>query len=802
MRFRLIVALLIISLLPLILLGYFSYQQSSGIIESETRKLTDQLVGESHKVLDRQLNEIAQVSTTLVTNDRLIDLLNTEPSKDEYENYMRQADIQDILRNVTVTRSDIETVAVINDAGEVISTGSMVQGEEKPHEEEWFQEAIEADGKLVWFPTQQESFVPGGQQGWTYKLARSMSSFTRGANYVLVMEVRESSLSVPLKEMEINETGTLRIVDSAGSVVSSLDEEELGTTEASKDYTFLKDEEAGSLVTDDQLISYAPIGSAGWHFVMEVPMAAMLEQVNRIRTFTFVIVAISAVAALIVALFIGRQLARPIEQMRGVMGLAGEGDLTAKADIRGKDEIAQLNSSYMELIGRFRNFVGRTKDAGNDLYAMAQDLIKQAEQNNVAYREITEATESIATGADEQAREAENSAELVGELLSKWRESLGEAETLERVMDETLRVSEHGQTSVGELQEKNELTEQEIERLSGNLQELEDRVDEVHRAANLIDGIMDQTKILALNAAIEAHRAGQEGRGFLVVADEVQRLSEQVLSATNTIGSSIDSIQKAMKSTWHGMKLTNEAMELQRETVKGTDEAFQRIQSQMDEAQAQLKSVMDTLSHVQQFEQRMSDAIQNISAVAQQSAAATEEVAALAKDQEGSSDHLVDQSHALGEIVQTLEEELSQFRVEEGTDEAASSILDDDKRTETVAPTEGQEESPVIEAETVTTENESREFDIPVDVETVAKNGDTEPEAEDTNQVVADTKHEEGDVRQEEEDTEPETEDRNQEVADTEQEEDDVKREEKDAESEDEDTHRVVEDMEQEDNMK
>lgn len=714
-RTRLIVTLLIISLLPVALLGYFSYQQSSGILESETQKLTNQLVGESNKVLDRQLNEIIQVSTMLFTNQTLLDLLRAEQSEDQYENYLRQSEIEEILRNITNARMDIQSVSIVGESGEFFSTGSVTGGSEvELQNEEWFQETLEADGKTVWFPTQYEARFGSGQDQWSYALARSINAIGSEQKFVFLIEVRESSLSSLLKDMEMTATGTVRIVDDAGAVVSSLNEDELGKAETSEAYTFLQDESAGSVVTDGKLISYAPLELAGWYLVVEVPMASLLEQVNRIRTFTFIIVGVSAVAALVVALLIGLQFARPIERMRGVMELAGEGDLTAQAAIKGKSEIAQLNGSYMELIGRFRNFVGRTKQAGEDLNKMAQDLIKQAEQNNVTYREITEATESIAAGADQQAQEAETSAELVNELLSKWRESLGEAEKLEQVMAETLQVSENGQTSVRELQDKNQMTEQEIERLGNNLELLEDRVGEVNNAKNLIDDIMDKTKILALNAAIEAHRAGQDGRGFLVVADEVQRLSQQVLSATNSIGSSIDAIQKAMKSTWNSMKLTNEAMEMQRETVKGTDEAFQSIRVQMDEAQSQLTSVMNTLSLVQQFEQRMSDAIQNISAVAQQSAAATEEVAALAKDQESSSDHLVTQSHSLGEIVQTLEEELAQFKVaeqaEDPDDVDGNDITETRQETAEVEDTvEGVEE--VGEAHEITNDIDERRTD-------------------------------------------------------------------------------------------
>lgn len=697
MRVRLIATLLLLSILPLIALGFFSYQRSAGIIEKETQQLTNQLVVESHKVLNQQLNDIVQVSTMLFTNQKMFDLLNQEKSEDEYENYKRQSEIQDILRNVTNARLDIQSVTVIGETGEMISTSPVSSNELEPHKEDWFQEAIEADGKLVWFPTSGHSLVDEEQEQWTYALARSINSLG-GGKFVFLIEVRETALSNLLKEMEISQSGILRVVDQEGKVVSSLNEEELATTEPSEHYSFLNDEESGSLVENEHLISYAPLESTGWFLVVEVPMSAMLAQVKQIGTFTIIALAISAIVAITVAVLIGGQLARPLEQMRRVMKHAGEGNLTARADIKGKHEMAQLNSSYMELMDRFRHFVGRTKEAGDDLKAVADDLIQQAEQNNVTYREITEATGSIAAGADQQAREAETSAELVGELLSKWRESLGEAEKLEQVMNETVDVSEEGRNSIRELLEKNELTEQELKRLSDNLELLEDRVDEVHNATNLIDDIMDQTKILALNAAIEAHRAGQDGRGFIVVADEIQRLSEQVLSATNTIGDSIEAIEQAMKHTWNSMKLTDEAMDLQNKTVSSTDEAFHRIREQMDQAANQLTSVMNTLSLVQQFEQRMSDAIQNISAVAQQSAAATEEVAALAKDQERSADHLVTQSHSLGEVVHTLEEELSQFRVEESDEVAEMEEMEGIQRGEEAHESEELEEKKAEEA--------------------------------------------------------------------------------------------------------
>lgn len=675
MRFRLIAIMLIISILPLAVLGFFSYQRSAAIISDETQDLTNKLVIESNEMLKHLLDEFEQLSTMLYTNQQLFELLVTPESDDEYENYKRISEIQAVLRNVTTSRFDIQAITVISEDGEVISSGSALDSDKEPHKADWFQDVLEADGQLRWFPTSQESFISGEQQDWWFSLARSVSSTSEKGKFVFLIEVRESALSGLLESMELSETGTLRIVDRGGKVVSSLNENELGSAEPSENYDFLGKGEAGSVIRDDHLISYAPIAAAGWYLVADVPVVSFEGEVKRqIGAFTWGAVITSAVVSLVAAFFFGRQMAIPIERMQQVMGLAGEGDLTAQADIKGRHEIAQLNDSYKDLIRRLRQFVGRTKDAGEDLNAVASDLIQQAEQNTVTYREITEATESIAAGADQQAREAETSASLVSELLGKWRESLDEARKLEQVMQDTLKASEGGRVSIGELREKNEQTEREIESLGTNLELLEERVGHVHEATNLIDDIMDQTKILALNAAIEAHRAGQDGRGFIVVADEIQRLSEQVLSATNTIGDSIKAIQQAMKSTWDSMKLTNEAMELQRTTVQGTDDAFQSIREQMDQAQAQLKAVMDMLGVVQQFEQRMSDAIQSISAVAQQSAAATEEVAALAKDQERSVDHLVTQSHALGEVVQVLEGELAQFRVEEESSGQADAV--------------------------------------------------------------------------------------------------------------------------------
>lgn len=683
MRFRIVIALLLMSLLPLIVVGYFSYSRSANIISNEAQRLTEQLMSESNKLLNQQFNEVVQLSTMLFTNQKLFDLLSQEEADDAYENYQRLSEIQSIMRNITNSRMDIQGVTIVSQSGEVISTGSTVNNKSKLQESDWFKKVVEAEGKLVWFPTQKESFVGGQEQQWTYTLARAVNAFGGRVNafgdsekFVFLIEVRESSLTSTIKQLALSQNATVRIVDSSGRVVSSVKEEELGTNKPSKNYTFLEASEPGSEIKGDTLITYAPIETNNWLLVAETPLTSIMSQVKQIERFTWLAIGVSGAVTLVLSLGIGGQLARPLEEMRKVMEKAGDGDLTAKAHIKGKHEIAQLNAIYTGLMEKFKNFVGSNKEAGENLKRVADDMLKQAEQNSITYREITEATQSIATGADQQATESEKGAELVNELLSKWDESAKETRKLEQVMRETLEVSEGGQSSLKALQEKNEVTEKEFKRLSEQFRTLEDRVREVHNATNLIDDIMDKTKILALNAAIEAHRAGEEGKGFLVVADEVQNLSQQVLSATRTIGGSIEAIQGAMRETWETMAMTSEAMEEQRETGKRTGEAFRKIYEQMDEAQKQLESVMDTLGVVEQFEKRMTDAIHNISAVAEQSAASTEEVAALAKEQERSTDRLVEQARTLGEVVQLLEEQLAQFRVEETPVEATEQVTE------------------------------------------------------------------------------------------------------------------------------
>ncbi|HLP15372.1 MAG TPA: methyl-accepting chemotaxis protein, partial [Bacteroidota bacterium] len=285
-------------------------------------------------------------------------------------------------------------------------------------------------------------------------------------------------------------------------------------------------------------------------------------------------------------------------------------------------------------------------DKNNDLYALSNDLDRTLEglENVIkevalaieatanAAGQISSSSEELAAGVHEQARQAEDVISAVREMTSTIHQGHDDAK---RASEQSCIASENTQTGSAQVENTQKAIEKIVEttqETANNIQSLARKTEQIGEITAIIDDIADQTNLLALNAAIEAARAGEQGRGFAVVADEVRKLAERTTKATKEIAETIKAIQNESRQTDLQMQQAGSVVS---EGVRFTKETSASLAEIL---RANVK-VSEIISHVAAGSKEQSAAaemisrhVEGISTVTQQSAAGTEQIARAAED--------------------------------------------------------------------------------------------------------------------------------------------------------------------------
>ena len=254
-------------------------------------------------------------------------------------------------------------------------------------------------------------------------------------------------------------------------------------------------------------------------------------------TATFLILLISAIAIAVsagVAFWVIKSIRTPLARIVDVLKIVSSGDFTQRADITSKDEFGELAANVNELTHRLRGMIRNIAGSSVQLAAAAEETSAITTQTNAGIGQQKLQTDAIATA--------------MAQMAATVDEVARSAESTLREVKGTLDVAKNGQAVVSNnIATINNLAE-EIEGAAKVITELDEYSKNIGKVLDVIRSVADQTNLLALNAAIEAARAGEHGRGFAVVADEVRTLASRTQNSTREINAMIDNLQNGVRN--------------------------------------------------------------------------------------------------------------------------------------------------------------------------------------------------------------------------------------------------------------
>ena len=345
------------------------------------------------------------------------------------------------------------------------------------------------------------------------------------------------------------------------------------------------------------------------------------------------------IIAIMVILIVGiiRSITTPLRQVADALKniASGDGDLTQTLSYRGNDEVGELSSSFNTFTEKLRSVIVELQDTAKTLQQSSSELDKAAHDSLDSSERQLQETEVIATSMNEVTYSvqevAKNAEQAASEVSSASQQAMAGQQSIYNSLQQTDQLS----ATIGEAVQVMEALAAESTQIGGVLE--------------VINSIAEQTNLLALNAAIEAARAGEQGRGFAVVADEVRLLAQRTQQSTGEVQHMIDSLQKNSQAA---VRVIQESSEASAKTVEQANIASASLE-QITHALAALSDLNASIASSTLQQSHVSEEInQNINRVAGLATSST----AAAQQASTSSEHLEQLARSLGNL-------LAQFKV-------------------------------------------------------------------------------------------------------------------------------------------
>lgn len=387
------------------------------------------------------------------------------------------------------------------------------------------------------------------------------------------------------------------------------------------------------------------------------------KEAGFIITLLIVVIAASLVLSISIGLLMTRLITKPIKDIQALFAETEQGDFTVKGTYQSKDELGLLTASFNKMVAGVRSIIETVGETSHQVASSSQELSASADESTKASEYISTTIQELAVGSDQQVESVENSRTVIKGMTEFAGRISSNAEKAAATADQTALMSLEGTKAIDKVSAQMKSINETVVFLSEAFKHLTERSNEIGNITEVITSIAEQTNLLALNAAIEAARAGEQGKGFAVVADEVRKLAEQSAQSAEQITRLITIIQNDTKQTMNSVISATGEVKEGLVVVHEAGGAFQKIENSITEVVTQINDVTNLVKNLTAGTSEIETAISGVKEVAETAAGSTQTVSAATQEQLASMEEIAAASQILAQNAEELQHLIQKFKI-------------------------------------------------------------------------------------------------------------------------------------------
>lgn len=646
---KMLFLMIIAAILPITIIAitnfFISNQGYTELIDSQQQTIQNSVTSQYTKASE----ELLQLTSTYASNEELVSAIKSK----EQQQIANTTD--EIFQRLQVEHN-VEVFEIGDNEGAVLYRAHNPEkyGDDKSGQAA-IQSALNGEG-LEGFAFGSSglnirAFIPIKSNGET------IGTLQTGINDVFLQNIKESLPGV-----------SINLYDGNGEVLVTTEE---NNTKKISDNT-LEEVLSGEIVTEkhnDSLLTNIPMFEpTNTEIIGFVQIKQDISGVNSIiarsQFINFSILGITLILVIVFSILFSRSITIPMKRVVQHMNEISNGNLQVdEITYKGKDELKQLCESVNMMKDNLKEIISNVTMTSQNLTYQSEELSQSAEEVKQGSEQIATTMEELSSGTESQSTNTTTLFESMESFVAKIQRANNNGDDMTSMSSAVLQKTEEGshlmQRSVSQMQMIDKIVKESISKLNG----LEEQSKEISSLVQVINEIAEQTNLLALNAAIEAARAGEHGKGFAVVADEVRKLAEQVGESVKDITNIVSNIQtetgSVVQSLNGGYKEVNEG----KQQIELTEETFQTINGSVTEMVSKVQDTSNNLKDILDSSNDMKTSIEEIASVSEESAAGVEEVAASAQQSASSMEEITRNTIELAKLSEGLTSQAKRFKL-------------------------------------------------------------------------------------------------------------------------------------------